>query len=143
MKFLKTKYYPVSVSNRVVYDDPQRCERDCCGGKYRGRGTIGIKGERLNGFRCYAEMQVAEPAEGLHNMAQRKAKYGHRAWIVWTDEHGSRHAARATVESLEAAIAAVGPKGKFTGYSGDGIGNILNPGIAQAWLANARIGCLN
>lgn len=81
--------------------------------------------------------------EGIHEMAQRKARYGHRCWIVWADTYGGMHATRATAESLEAAIAAVGPRGKFTGYCGDGTGMILNNAIATIWLSNARIGFLN
>jgi len=53
-------------------------------------------------------------------------------------------AAPATAESLERAIAAVGPNGKFSGYMrSTGQGNILGPGVAAAWLSNAKAGFLN
>jgi len=79
----------------------------------------------------------------IGTFARRKARYGHRPWISWTDQYGGEHATRATAESLEQAIGAVGPKGKFYGYCGDGTGVILNHAIATIWLSNARIGCLS
>jgi len=71
------------------------------------------------------------------------SKFGHKCWIVWT-ENGKSMAAPATAESLERAIAAVGPNGKFSGYMrSTGQGNILGPGVAAAWLSNAKAGFLN
>jgi len=57
--FLKTKYYPVDINAKIIYDDPQRTEGKCSlNGNYRGKGTIGIKGQRLNAFSCYKEFKV-------------------------------------------------------------------------------------
>lgn len=42
-----------------------------------------------------------------------------------------------------ATVAAVGSKGKFHGYCGDGSGMILNHDIAKIWLSNARVGYLS
>jgi len=57
--FFKTRYYPVDIHAKVIYDDPQRTEGKCSvSDKYRDKGTIGIKGNRLNHFECYREFKV-------------------------------------------------------------------------------------
>lgn len=58
--FLKSRYYPVDITNKVIYNDPQKREMDCSftSKKYKGLGTIGLKGERLNKFDCYKSFQV-------------------------------------------------------------------------------------
>lgn len=89
---------------------------------------------------CHAAERI--PDAELHVYAQRMAKYGHRPWILWTTDEGHRHALRATWQALETAIRDVNGR-KFTGYSGDGTGNILNPEIANAWLSNAKAGMLS
>lgn len=43
--------------------------------------------------------------------AQRKARYGHRDWIVWTDKTGQRCAARATPDTVKMALLANGTQG--------------------------------
>jgi len=59
--FLKTKYYPVDIPRKIIYDDPANRERDCSIDRgYRGKGTIGIKGGRLNLHACYREFQIIE-----------------------------------------------------------------------------------
>jgi hypothetical protein len=47
--FLKSKYYPVDLRNRRIYNDPQARARDCELGsrKYHGEGTVSMKGSRL------------------------------------------------------------------------------------------------
>jgi hypothetical protein len=47
------------------------------------------------------------------SVAQRKARYGHRDWIWWSDDVGS-HAAPKTADSLKTALLAVGTKGKWS-----------------------------
>lgn len=57
--FFKTKYYPVDIHSKIIYDDPQRTEGKCSvSDKYRGKGIIGIKGQRLNTFECYKEFKI-------------------------------------------------------------------------------------
>lgn len=61
--FLKTKFYPVDIHHKIIYDDPANRERDCSIDRgYRGKGTIGIKGDRLNQHACYREFTVIEKA---------------------------------------------------------------------------------
>ena len=62
MTFLKTKYYPVNCITKTIVNDPQKRERDCSlpSKTYRGKGTIGIMGGRLNKFPCYREYKVVD-----------------------------------------------------------------------------------
>lgn len=101
------------------------------------------------GNKCRATLNMCphctpKAGENPHEFASRKAKYSHKCWIVWR-ENDQSIAAPATPATLERAIAAVGPEGRFSGYSrSTGQGNILRAsGVAQAWLANARAGYLN
>jgi hypothetical protein len=57
--WLKTRYYPVEIDARRIFDDPKRREADA-GLDYRMPGCIGIRGERLNRFPCYQTFQVVE-----------------------------------------------------------------------------------
>jgi len=56
----KTKYYPVDINQRIIYNKPFARERDCA---EIHRGIIGIKGERLNRFKCYKEFKLVEVLE--------------------------------------------------------------------------------
>lgn len=44
--------------------------------------------------------------------ARNKARYGHRLWIAWIEPDGRQSAARASAESLEAAIREAAPRGQ-------------------------------
>lgn len=48
----KTKFYPVDLTGRVIYDDPHKREGDLAW-KYRGLGFTAIRGARLMEHRCY------------------------------------------------------------------------------------------
>ena len=48
--------------------------------------------------------------DGCYQAALQKAKFGHRDWIYWSDKDG-KHAAVKSVESVKAALLAVGTKG--------------------------------
>lgn len=64
-KFLKTKYYPVDVERKIIYNDPANREMDCSVRRgYRELGTIGVKGERINTRRCYEAYEIVQPASG-------------------------------------------------------------------------------
>lgn len=61
LQFYKTRYYPVDVTNRIIYNDPQKREMDCSfnsSKRYKELGTIGIRGEYLNRFPCYRSFGV-------------------------------------------------------------------------------------
>jgi hypothetical protein len=61
-KFLKSKYYPVDISNKIIYDHPANREMDCSVRRgYRDVGTIGIKGDRINSRPRYNSFTVAPP----------------------------------------------------------------------------------
>ena len=74
--------------------------------------------------------------QDAHNLAARKARYAHQTWIAW----GS-NAARATPETIKAAMLATGTQGNFTGYMGT-TGFKIGWGMALIWRNNARIGAL-
>ena len=50
----------------------------------------------------------------VYDEAKRKAIYGHRDWLVWTDRDGVQHADRKTYASTKRAMLAVGTQGKFS-----------------------------
>ncbi len=59
-------------------------------------------------------MPYAEPL----NTAVRKARYGHRDWLLWRDRDGQSHIAPASESSIKTAMLARGTKGDFTLISG-------------------------
>jgi hypothetical protein len=46
-------------------------------------------------------------------LARRKARYGHRNWIVWTDKQGQPQAEKVTPETMKRCLLDVGTKGKW------------------------------
>ena len=56
-KFKKTKYYPVNIDTKEIMDTPFERERDVFL-EYRGSGFIGIKGQRLNSYKCYVKFSI-------------------------------------------------------------------------------------
>ncbi len=75
--------------------------------------------------------------------ARKKARYGHRNWIVWHDGKAVRHCARLTAESVKAAMLTCGTQGHFTMYEAS-TGTPWRVGWRHAanLLANARAGYL-
>lgn len=55
--FLRTKYYPVDLDNRVIYDDPKKKDLACfnC---YPGIKTTGTRGARLNRYHVYRGFEI-------------------------------------------------------------------------------------
>lgn len=43
----------------------------------------------------------------------RKARYGHRDWVVWTDRAGTLHGQKACRAAIKAALLALGTQGKW------------------------------
>ena len=69
--------------------------------------------------------------------ARRKARYGHRDWLVWTGRDGKRYAALRTVEGIKQAMLATGTQGYFTCYvANTGTGMVVTWQIAAMWLRN-------
>ena len=46
--------------------------------------------------------------------AQRRAKYGHRDWIVWSNKDGEEIAMPVTAENMKKCLLDVGTKGHWT-----------------------------
>ena len=71
-------------------------------------------------------------------LAQRKARYGHKAWIVWRGRDGTWNAAVETVAAVRQAMLDVGTQGRWTA--------IGTREYVQRWrdgvriLSNARVG---
>lgn len=65
MRFLQTKYYPVCVTEGIIYNDPKTRERDCGLGNpiYWKMHAIGIKGARLNKYAFYQAYAVQPPLQ--------------------------------------------------------------------------------
>jgi len=78
-----------------------------------------------------------------HSLAERKARYGHRYWIVYR-LNGELRAECASAESLKAALLASGTQGKFTAYT-PSTATPLRVGwrIGINMMHNARRGYLN
>lgn len=57
--FLKTKFYPVNVEQRIILNTPKDREIDCShpnGASFTG--YIGLLGKRLNHPRCYESFTI-------------------------------------------------------------------------------------
>lgn len=52
-------------------------------------------------------------ADTVYQEAVRKARYGHKAYIVWTDRAGIQRYALYNKQNIKLAILAVGTKGRF------------------------------
>lgn len=57
--FLKTRYYPVNIDTKEIINFPSQTEQNIFI-QFRHMGFIGIRGERLNKFKCYQEFSVKE-----------------------------------------------------------------------------------
>lgn len=75
-------------------------------------------------------------------VARRKARYGHRSWIVWKDKKGQKFAARCTPEAVKAAMLACGTQGKFVREYADGTGMVVSWSLGAMWLKSAKSGWL-
>lgn len=62
------------------------------------------------------ELFTSDNIHEVYETAKRKARYGHRDWLVWIGRDGKRYAAPRTAESLKAALLASGTQGKFSMY---------------------------
>jgi hypothetical protein len=73
--------------------------------------------------------------------ARRRARYGHRNWIVWVNRGGVTCAAPASADTLKRAILDTGTQGLFYLYSKDGTTfSSSSFRIAVTWFKNARAG---
>jgi hypothetical protein len=43
----------------------------------------------------------------------RKARYGHRDWVIWNDAAGQLHAARACRDAIKRALLCIGTQGRW------------------------------
>lgn len=80
-------------------------------------------------------------SENAHGIASKKSRYSHHPWIVW-QAGGKSFAARATVQNLDTAIAAIGASGKMSLHV-NGTGMNGRRELAEIWRANAATGQLH
>lgn len=59
-----------------------------------------------------------------HEELRRKARYGHRSYVYWTDHAGSLQWAPYDKAGLKTAILSVGAKGRFYWFDANGNSNI-------------------
>lgn len=71
-------------------------------------------------------------------LAKKKARYGHKSWIVWRDRDGIWNAAVESVETIKAAMLAVGTQGRWTAVSR--IDHVQRWRDGVRILGNARVG---
>jgi hypothetical protein len=51
--FLKSKYYPVDIDKKIIYNTPKNKFNECF-----LPGLIGIKGKRLIAYKCYLSFEI-------------------------------------------------------------------------------------
>lgn len=51
---------------------------------------------------------------GLYQVAMRKARYGHRDWVVWSDREGVQHAAVKSPEVVKQCLLDCGTRGNWS-----------------------------
>ena len=74
-------------------------------------------------------------------IATRKARYGHRDWLYWSDSVGNKYYKPMSVSSIEEAIKVT--DGNFTLIAANsGHLHKINRDIAQIMLSNAKLGVL-
>ena len=84
---------------------------------------------------------ITPAGESAHTLAERKARYGHRDWIVWRDETGTAKAAPRTTGALEQAIRESATRGYFHHYgASSGVSYLITPDLAVPLLENTRRG---
>jgi len=54
MAFLRSKFYPVDINNRIIYNTPKKRAWEC----EKRVGIIATRGSRLNKFDCYKKFLV-------------------------------------------------------------------------------------
>ena len=88
-----------------------------------------------------AEAPITPTSESAHDPAERKARYGHRDWIVWRDETDTAKTAPRTTEALEQAIQESASRGYFHHYgASSGVSYLITPDLAVPLLENTRRG---
>jgi hypothetical protein len=73
--------------------------------------------------------------------AKRKARYGHKDWLIWRDRQGVLHTAVSNYDNFKSAMLATGTQGRFTVLEANtAVGFTINWRVGVAWIANIRHG---
>lgn len=73
-------------------------------------------------------------------VAAKKARYGHKNWIVWQDKQGQWVAGLRTAETVKQAMLATGTQGVFRAYLCDQWAARIDWSLAAMWLRNLKKG---
>lgn len=74
-------------------------------------------------------------------IARKKARYGHRDWLVWTDKQCEAHSALCTPSNIKKAMLDVGTQGTFIRVcANDAIGLLSHWSDGARYLRNAKYG---
>lgn len=75
------------------------------------------------------ETEIVTQDSSAFEIARRKARYGHKTWLVYRRRDGSHVTRLYTADAIKAAMLATGTRGRFWWISGSsGTGN-----ICQSW----------
>jgi hypothetical protein len=85
---------------------------------------------------------ISPETETASSYASRKARFGHRDWLVWRDAAGKAWAALKTVENLELAIKDKSGEDFMLYAASSAHPHIIFEEQARIMLANARRGYL-
>lgn len=75
-------------------------------------------------------------SEDAYKIAEKRSKYGHARWVVWTNDKGKLFAARATVENLDTVLAEIGERKAVLFINGGG--NLGRREMIEIWRGNAN-----
>lgn len=72
---------------------------------------------------------IITPDNSAHDIAFRKARYGHKTWLVFHRRDGSWETRQYSADAIKAALIAVGTQGRFFWYSA----NCGTPNLCRSW----------
>lgn len=79
--------------------------------------------------------------EDAFGLAKRKARHGHRDWIVYRDRGGAYHAAQRSPAAIKAAMLAAGTGGRWSLIAAStAVGHKMTWRMGVTMLRNARYG---
>lgn len=85
-------------------------------------------------------LEVSLP-RGVFEVAARKARYGHKDWIIRRERDSREQAALCTADAIKLALLAVGTQGRFVRLSAStATGTLIRWKLGLTMLRNCRCG---
>jgi hypothetical protein len=132
---------PVKVSNPSVY---RVCSGIRCEHYHALRKTGVCCGEHTEPLSSQINLVVPEVTMTLHaafDLASRKARYGHKEWIVWKNIDGSGSAGLCCAENIRKALDCLENRGRFWRISATSSqGTIIRRRMGELMLRNCLRG---